>query len=446
MLTVSGDRRFSREWKVSRTDFFGEIPGSQEDLVCSEAQDKRQDLQKKRWDNLIPWMRFIMCFTNDEVKEKFLQRHNPLNRQELDARGSTYEPLDYRHYVAEMFNNPDVVFEVPAMPDIHEDFSEVTECPLTVQGIGVEEVGKRMQNMKVLLHTMKMQWERSGSGSYMKLGEDDDNYQTVDDVYQFIDGDDRKSFLSHAQNKVYILFWWDVAYKHQLLSSAMETLGSVVAGDGSCVPSARNSKTKGGGSEKNGIEKNGIQYMADQMLAMVEMKKLDRFTNLIKEGKKEIADLTALMEKKKETRITITEQMWEFKYKLHEELKVEESAFFSVSTTDSFAVKMYKSKLSGKKQEEAAADNDILDYENKIETITEDIEEIRKEQEIQQIRKEEEIRISKNKHSNENGGRPVPTSVRKRRRGEGGISAALSTTSGVTNPMADDVSYDGSSS
>ena len=107
---------------------------------------------------------------------------------------------------------------------------------------------------------------------------------------------------------------------------------------------------------------------------------------------------------------------------------------------------MYKSKLSGKQQEEAAADNDILDYEKKIETITEDIEEIRKEQEIQQIRKEEEIRISKNKHSNENGGRPVPTSVRKRRRGEGGISAALSTTSGVTNPMADDGSDDGSNS
>jgi hypothetical protein len=35
MLTFSGDRQFFREWKVSRTDFFGEIPGSQGDLVYS---------------------------------------------------------------------------------------------------------------------------------------------------------------------------------------------------------------------------------------------------------------------------------------------------------------------------------------------------------------------------------------------------------------------------
>ena len=203
-----------------------------ENVVNStEEQIRRKDVQRKRWDDVIPWLRFIMCFTDDEVKEKFLQRHASLHRQELDARGTAAESLDYRHYVADMFNDPDVIFTVPAMPEIHPDFSEDTECPLTVQSMDVLEVGKRLQSMKVALHSMKTQWERSGSGSYMRLGEEDENYQTEDDVYQFIDGDDRKSFLRFAQNKTHILFWWDVAYKHQLLSSAVETLASEIGGD-----------------------------------------------------------------------------------------------------------------------------------------------------------------------------------------------------------------------
>jgi hypothetical protein len=132
------------------------------------------------------------------------------------------------------------------MPDVHPDFSEEIECPLTVNFIDIVEVGKRLQNMKVLLNHMKVNWERSGSGSYMKLSEDDENYRGADETYQFLDGDDQKSFLKFAQNKVFILFWWEIAHKHQPLASALETLASEVAGDGSSIPSATiYSKTKG---------------------------------------------------------------------------------------------------------------------------------------------------------------------------------------------------------
>ena len=55
---------------------------------------------------------------------------------------------------------------------------------------------------------------------------------------------------------------------------------------------------------------------------------IKEMTNLIEKKETKIEMLSDRMEKRKETRITITEQMWEFKYKLHEELKVEETAFF----------------------------------------------------------------------------------------------------------------------
>jgi hypothetical protein len=60
-------------------------------VISSSQEDAdRRDMQKKRWDDAIPWLRLIMCFTNDGVKEQFLIRHSPSNREELDSRGTPF--------------------------------------------------------------------------------------------------------------------------------------------------------------------------------------------------------------------------------------------------------------------------------------------------------------------------------------------------------------------
>jgi outer membrane biosynthesis protein TonB len=108
---------------------------------------------------------------------------------------------------------------------------------------------------------------------------------------------------------------------------------------------------------------------------------------------------------------------------------------------------MYKSKLRQKIQQQTGLDDDILDFEK--EKIQKEKEKIMKEQEQEEIKmskkeKEQEERRMSKKRPSDNHAQAVPTSVRKHRRGEGGISAAMSTTSAVTNPMSDDNSFDGS--
>ena len=118
----------------------------------------------------------------------------------------------------------------------------------------------------------------------------------------------------------------------------------------------------------------------------------------------------------------------------YEEFKVEEAFFYSETAADCYAVKMYKRKLSGKKKEEAAVDNDILDFENEIDNMKKVIEKIANDKtKIIEQQQEEEMRLLQ-KRPIANQVQPVPTSVRKRRRGEGGVSA----TSAVTNPVYDD--------
>jgi hypothetical protein len=377
-----------------------------------------------QWDDVTPWLRFIMCFTNDQVKEEFLKRHMQPSREELDSRGTLFEPRDYRHSVADLFNDSEAVFTVPAMPEVHHDFSEDMECPLTVQPIDVAEVAKRLQNMKVLLNNMKIPWERSGSGSYMKLPNDDNNYQCENDVYQFFDGDDRKSFLSHAQNKVHILFWWDIAYKHQLLTSALEILDSNVGGDGVCVPSARKGSTKSKGSitvfQENHLSELG--NMTQEMVAMVELKTLENLETKIKK-------VSSQIETKNEKLSTIADGMWETQLILFEKFQVED--FFSVCSGDGFAIKLYKSKLERMKQEQTGIQDALLDLEELEQKLVKDMED--KENEFTEYR-----RISNKRFAVTDGS--VPTSVQKRRRGEGGISASISHT---PSAMSDNFSYDG---
>ena len=42
------------------------------------------------WRGAVPYLRMIMCLTEDNVKSLFLRRADSLSRQELDARNSQY--------------------------------------------------------------------------------------------------------------------------------------------------------------------------------------------------------------------------------------------------------------------------------------------------------------------------------------------------------------------
>ena len=91
-------------------------------------------------------------------------------------------------------------------------------------------------------------WERSGSGSGMvktllqgrnSNDEDDsignsENVQSERDVYEFWDGDDRKSFLRERLS--HILYLWHLAYKYDILNAVRQQIRNEFTTDGSSMP------------------------------------------------------------------------------------------------------------------------------------------------------------------------------------------------------------------
>ena len=88
-------------------------------------------------------------------------------------------------------------------------------------------------------------WERSGSGSGMSrtllqgcTNDDNDhsignseNVQSERDVYEFWDGDDRKSFLRERPS--HILYIWHLAYKYDILNAVQQQIRNEFTADGS---------------------------------------------------------------------------------------------------------------------------------------------------------------------------------------------------------------------
>ena len=67
-------------------------------------------------------------------------------------------------------------------------------------------------------------WEQSGSGCGMlnSLDDDDNDKQTQEQVYEFVDGDDRKSFL--CKHPAHVLHLWHLTYKYDILHTVRQQL------------------------------------------------------------------------------------------------------------------------------------------------------------------------------------------------------------------------------
>jgi hypothetical protein len=195
---------------------------------------------RKNWTSILPWLRFYLALVDPQVRPLFLLRHTPKSREQMEAalRNNPEAGVqDWKLALMKVFNDVCWVPKTEALPDLHEDYAVSFSVPLTVEPVSSpEEVKQRFTQARGPLVLMINAWERSGNGNAM-LEEDVD----ADDVYKFVDGDDRQSFLKFANNKTHVLYFWDLAYKHQLLTSAREHLKERISGDGTSVPSVARS-------------------------------------------------------------------------------------------------------------------------------------------------------------------------------------------------------------
>ena len=90
-------------------------------------------------------------------------------------------------------------------------------------------------------------WERSGSGCGMinnlvDDGDDTEGNTTEARVYEFIDGDDRKSFI--REPPPHVLYLWHIVYTYDILHTVRQQLRSDCISEGSHAPSGASIKRK----------------------------------------------------------------------------------------------------------------------------------------------------------------------------------------------------------
>ncbi|KAI2489342.1 hypothetical protein MHU86_25255 [Fragilaria crotonensis] len=225
-----------------------------------------------QWRGSIPYMRLIMCLTEDDIKAAFLRRADTRTRHQLDARNSDVRPPTAFELIADRWNdehfNP-----IAAVSECHEDFSVPTNCGhsqvVTLMRATPQKVEDTLASIRSSLLRIIQNWERSGQGEGGRhAGTDDDEEQDgreeSDDPEEFIIFDTssvRFGSLSRTsrsecalQNRAaflcgkpsYLLYFWEVADRHQLLQSALQRLDDDVgASDASSAPSATSSTNQG---------------------------------------------------------------------------------------------------------------------------------------------------------------------------------------------------------
>ena len=144
-------------------------------------------------------------------------------------------------------------------------------------------------------------WAHSGSGRGMLSDLDDENNEkrTQEQVYEFVDGDDRKSFLRECP--AHVLYLWHLAYKYDILHTVRQQLrsGSSIDGDaGPSVDTARSMKRKHSLESNdpslitNGLS-NNIQQIAKSINGLVGVARLSHETqhmNMLHAQRKQLED------------------------------------------------------------------------------------------------------------------------------------------------------------
>ena len=99
--------------------------------IVLNAQQERRDEEARQaggqWRGPVPYLRLMLCLTEDAIKAAFLRRADARSRLELDARNSAVRPPTAFELIANKWNDKDYN-PVTAVSDCHEDFAAPIDC------------------------------------------------------------------------------------------------------------------------------------------------------------------------------------------------------------------------------------------------------------------------------------------------------------------------------
>ena len=149
----------------------------------------------------------------------------------------------------QQFNNANWIPNSLVVPDLHEDFRSSKPLPLNVTPITADQFKKKLNDNRYKMVKLISDWERSGAGAGMvndMIDEDNNSQGTTQQYeYEFLDGDDWKSFL--RERPPHVLYLWHLAHKYGILQTVRQQLEGGSSVDGinvSNVDTTRNKKQK----------------------------------------------------------------------------------------------------------------------------------------------------------------------------------------------------------
>ena len=258
------------------------LPLNEEDVVFLKEQEARYrqvltaQLQAEQTESGVAGritgldrLRYILCLVSDEIRPAYLRSQRCKDGKDIDYSNSEKRDAEWYELIVEMFNDPDVVLHTSIVKDLHQDYSQVIECPKGSYKLTVEKAKEVLQDMKTRLRDIIKRYNSSGNGSDMVIYEEDSdaddrivvNDDTTygrfnkdkalkraqkknDDSLLLTDGDDRSSFLRHQPPE--LLYWWHMMDQYNLLFFTCTILSDYNGASSTRTPGAtsRHNKTK----------------------------------------------------------------------------------------------------------------------------------------------------------------------------------------------------------
>ena len=287
--------------------------------LVNESHTRQEDrILHRSWSCDIPYLRLYHTLVEDNIRIAFGKAYHAKTREELDGRNSTLFQ-DFYELAAKQFNDGKWIPDSLVLPDLHEDYARSKPLPLNVAPITADQFKKKLNDNRYKMVKVIADWERSGAGAGMINNvtegdndeeKDDDATETQHDIqqqrrtqsetqqYEFIDGDDRKSFL--RERPPHILYLWHISHQYSILTKVRQQLNGDFVVDGKSAPSVDTSSARkrkhtpstASASEGDGLNKN-MEQIADSINGLVYVARQSQQTqqiNILHRRRKELED------------------------------------------------------------------------------------------------------------------------------------------------------------
>ena len=229
------------EWLESELDKWKGIQ-----VTINESHQNADDrILHHSWTSDIPFLHLYHTLDEDGIRSAFGKAYNAETREELDGT-NTMLFQDFYELAATQFNNANWIPNSLVVPDLHEDFRSSKPLPLNVTRITADQFKKKLNDNRYKMVKLISDWERSGAGAGMvndMIDEDDNSQGTTQQYeYEFLDGDDRKSFL--RERHPHVLYLWHLAHKYGILRTVRQQLEGGSSVDGINVPNVDTTRNK----------------------------------------------------------------------------------------------------------------------------------------------------------------------------------------------------------